>query len=338
MQKLDNLSILKKHFNKKTLKKSNNLLKYIFSLLLTAFLLVFLFKNVLTSVQLVLLKSISFQSYFLSGLFLLATFIFSGFQLRKVYDYSQVVKLSWFDTFTLPMVMNFWGYIIPIQGSFIFSTLFLKSKYKTSVPSMVGIYLSVFSISLSLGGLMGVFFYIWSQSLDIVFLLFSIFLLFNPLVLIFFSIFLQSSKVLTRLLGKYAYFLSEFIRPIIVYFKQPKLIIQTLLWDVAIVLVFALWSFWISEKYNLEIPFMALLVTGFLIKITLLFKFTPGNLGLMQLGVGGIFALMGLDYASGVFISLYQLVCLVVISFPISLLISIFNFKYFGHLFKRSGQ
>ncbi len=291
-------------------------------------LLYILFK-VLSDEQLALIKTISTQKYVISAFFILLYNTFAGLQLRNVYSQINVVKLSWYDTLTLPMVMNFWGYVIPVQGSFVYSAFYLKKKYNTSVSSMAGVYLSIMSISLSLGGLFGIVFYLSNHSTNILFLSLTTIFLFNPLLIILSSLMLSKSKIINHLLGKYSKILLDFTKPIIYYFKQPKLIVQTVILDAAAVVVFSIWSYWISETYDLQIPFLALLITAFLIKLTLLFKFTPGNLGLVQIGMGGIFSLLGLDFSSGVFISMYQLVCLVVISFPISLLLSLFSLKYF---------
>ena len=310
------------------MKLNTKYLKIIITYVITLFLLYFSINELLTVEHRKIINSISFRSYIFSGLFIFSSFIIAGVQLNNVYTHSKIVKLSTFDIFTMPMLMNFWGYIIPFQGSFVFSAIYLKSKYNVEITTMTGIYLSVMSVSLALGGGCGIVFFYCSESISLFFLIISLILFFNPFLIFFLSRILLKSKKLKSLIGGYYVWLFELLTPILLYFKNPKLLILTLLLDITLVLIFAIWSYWISIQYAMDIPFFALLITGFLLKVTLLLKITPGNLGLMQLGIGGIFSTLGLNYSDGVFISIYQLVCLVIITFPISVLISIFNIKY----------
>ena len=56
--------------------------------------------------------TLTLREHLISSIFMLIGFAFTGIQLRNVFSKSVSVKLSWFDTLTLPITQNLWGYII----------------------------------------------------------------------------------------------------------------------------------------------------------------------------------------------------------------------------------
>ncbi|MCC6447870.1 MAG: hypothetical protein IT215_04210 [Chitinophagaceae bacterium] len=64
-------------------------------------------------------------------------------------------------------------------------------------------------------------------------------------------------------------------------------------------------------------------------KLTVFFKFTPGNLGVNQFASSGIILLVGGSLADGFTLSLYQTATGVIVSFLLGSVFSIINLKYF---------
>tara|TARA_B110000483_G_C18115043_1_gene511288 strand:- start:614 stop:1042 length:429 start_codon:yes stop_codon:yes gene_type:complete len=85
------------------------------------------------------IKLLTFNEHFISSLFLFAGFITIGFQLKNVFKKSTGINLTTFDTLTLPISQNLWGYIIPFQGAFLYSLVYLKSKYRIEAKSSIAV-------------------------------------------------------------------------------------------------------------------------------------------------------------------------------------------------------
>lgn len=290
----------------------------------------FAYKYFLSEEHKALLFQIAPKNHFISGLFLVLSFLISGFELRYVYHKSSFLKLSFYDTISIPFVINVWGYIIPLQGSFLYFMGYLKAKYGFSLKNNAYIYAFIFFINLSFFSLVGLFILPFSSFFS--WAIFSILLLSFSLPLLI----ILSNSLLNKLLSK-VQLLSKPLKAIIELVsnfsslsQDPVLVANIIVFNLGITLINTLWSYWICLEFGFDIPFYILFLIGIVLKISMLFKITPGNLGVKQLANGGVFLLFGYEPSIGVFISVFQFVTLFLFSFPLGLIFSYINSKHFS--------
>ena len=114
--------------------------------ILSALLLYIGFNYLLSKEQRDLFFAIPLTTLIASVLICIPSFIMSGIELRFLYGRVSKIRLSIYDTLTLPMVINLWGVLIPFQGSFIFTSAYMHSKYKKGVGHSAKVYLLSFII------------------------------------------------------------------------------------------------------------------------------------------------------------------------------------------------
>lgn len=239
------------------------------------------------------------------------------------------IKLSVYDTITLPLVINLWGFIIPFQGSFFYTISYIFAKYKKRVSDSVKVYLVSFSISMSFAGFIGLIYFITSDIfIPKLFFIISFCLFINPL--IFFSI--------AKLSGNFKSIQSIRIKKItetterLFSFNQTdgKLILNLILLNSINVALTTLWSYWIVTCLNINLNIIQLLLISLLIKLTILVKITPGNIGLSQFASGGIALLVGGTINDGFLLSAFQYLTVIIIAITLGSLFSFINMKYFS--------
>jgi hypothetical protein len=225
-------------------------------------------------------------------------------------------------------VINLWGYLIPIQGSYIYNSIYFKAKYKISIANTTSIYLVSLSVSFILAGISGIA-YSCFVYLNIYFLLISAVSLIHPLIIfaflkIFKQIQIPQSGFIKRIMTKIETIFTDYINTLN---TKNILLLSTI--NFIDSLVFAGWSVWISKNFGFDLSFFQLLVFSFFIKLTILFKFTPGNMGINQFASSGIILLVGGTAADGFTLSLYQTAIFIITSFLIGSVFSVMNIKYF---------
>lgn len=305
------------------------ILKSVLSVLIAVILFYLAYQFLLDADLKVILFEISFINLLKSALFLIMSFIISGLELKYIYG-KNGIKLSKYDTFSIPFVINLWGVIIPLQGSFLYLITYLKTKYDTKVKDSFYLYAFIFLVSLSFFGIVGlvIFPFIDLDSIEILVIL--CFISFSPLLLILGLKILKlihfNNKLLVRLSVTLEYILSNMT----VLIKNIRTLTTIIFFNLLTTLVNTLWTYWITTLYDLDVSFSILLLVSIIMKLSMLFKITPGNLGVNQLANGGIFILFGYDASVGVFISIFQFLTLFLFSYPLGLLFTIINMKYFS--------
>jgi uncharacterized membrane protein YbhN (UPF0104 family) len=279
-------------------------------------------------------KSILFDiplfTHIKSFLFLIAAYLLSGLELQYIYNKTKKINFSLYDTISIPYVINLWGYIIPLQGSFLYFITYLKCKYKTQMKDTSYIYAFVFLVSLSFFGLLGLLFMPFTKlaTTEILIVFMGIFLF--PVLLILSNYLLKKLSVRLVIFTNIFSTIDYINTNISQLFKDYRTVIVIILFNIAITLVNTFWSYWITIEYNLNVPFSVLFLVSIIMKLSMLFKITPGNLGLNQLANGGVFLLFGYEPSVGVFISTFAYITLFLFSFPLGIVFSIINRKFFS--------
>lgn len=238
------------------------------------------------------------------------------------------VRISLYDVLTLPFVVNLWGFLLPFQGSYIYNSIYFKAKYKIAVANTTSVYLVSFSISFVVAGVLGVAYCIAVYANNFL-LLISIAAFLHPVFVYFLQLVFRrynfsNFRILNKIITKIETIIADYLRAFVI-----KNILVPGLISVVDSLAFALWSYWIAVGFGFELSFFQLLILAFFIKITLLFKFTPGNLGINQFAASGIVMLTGGLIADGFTLSLYQAAIFIITSFLIGSVFSIVNLNCF---------
>ncbi len=304
------------------------------SYLFTIVLLIVIFKIFIRQEQLELLVKIRLEAWVLFTLFVLINYSLGGLQylcMKKQYGISLEKK----DIVLLPVVMNLWNYIIPIQGSAVFFTLFLRHKYRVKVADSFSVTIFLYLVTLVFSGIFGLVFSFYYELGFSLFALISILFLLNPLLIVVGyrilrhvpdvrnHFFLAVFKFTERVVGNLTSLWLDYKNTGIIFLLY---ILRT------IVVVF--WFMLIAKELGYhEVTFFALLLLSLWRNVSLVLKFTPNNLGIMQIVSGTLFALIHFQPEQGVMISLVASASSLIVAVTVGLA---GNFYYF-HSWSREG-
>ena len=263
------------------------------------------------------------------GMFISAlSFWIQGFELSWLLKREEVaIKRT--DRLTLPFSMNVWGYLIPFQGSFLYFLSFIKSKYNVSFFSLTGAYFWLFFLGLSVDGMMGLMLLVQFQASPFLVILLlgmasSVFALhalarINPFREIQDAPSWKKKWVQRLHLGLDGF--SQFKPADYLRFTGISILLTGLT---------TLWGWHISQVFNLGIDLTGVFYATVLMRIGLLLRITPGNIGVLQLGSGAVFSALCYSASAGIFISVWQQASMLLVSIPIGLLGTWLNRDYFS--------
>jgi hypothetical protein len=275
------------------------------------------------------------MDHVISFVVLFILFALSGLQLRLALRKSEGVNLSMMDTLALPVTQSFWGHVIPVQGSFVYGATFLKAKYGANVSGTMAVYLFITVCSLVIGALFGI---VHSLFYDIRFLPLYLLLAALPLWLVVAYRILSALNPEVGLLLRIKELVGTVLGSTVTMLRAPVFVLQVVLIDVAYVALNSLWSFYLSESLNLHIPIGIFVLVSFFMKLTIVAKFTPGNMGVTQLFTGGVLSAYGYPAEAGLLVSTLQLGLLIAHSFPAAIILSLFQFKHIRTLLWGSSR
>lgn len=237
----------------------------------------------------------------------------------------------------LPYTMNLWGFIIPIQGSFIYFVALLKAKYKLSIVNMSANYLWLFALELTIDGFIGLIFILIYKKAQI---LFPVFFLMTTNLLFIFTFRFILIKIAPIPANRFAVRLSEKLNALVneIYSFSFSEYLKFGFFSFLITSTGVFWSFILTQQLNLGIDFAGLVLVAVLMRIGLLIKLTPGNIGTVQLATGGIFTLLGYSIQDGIYLSIWQQGLILFLSIPVGILGTMFDSKFLtlGHLISRT--
>jgi hypothetical protein len=304
-----------------------NILIYLFT-----FILILLVVSIfVTDEQINLLKKISNFEISVSITIALAIFSVSGFQFSYILKRTTGVGLSIIDRITFPISRNLWSYLVPFQGSFAYSLVFNKFKYKVKLIDGFSINLYIILFNFFFTGIIGLYY-----SLTLVkrpFLTFILSFLFavSPLLLILANIIIKKIKIPEKIIFKFLFLnIQKAASSISNLFKDFNFTINILILNIIHTIVTTLWFYWTVCIFKLNIDFISVILLALILKTSLIFRLTPGNIGIEQLLFGGIFFLIGYDPKTGVLISLFHKSITILLSFSVGVLFTLINLKYFS--------
>jgi len=280
--------------------KYKNILSYLFGFLALFSLFLFIdFKD------LDILYDVPVFSVFISCLFALIIYFISGLQyffIRKKFG----ISLSLIDVFLLPIVGNLWSFIIPFQGSLIFTTIFFKRKYNMDISESFSISIYLYLITLSFTGLFTLMYSIYNNFHYSWLSLFSILLILNPFLLILINFI---SKKITffniAIFKKMMFFFNTVMKSTNNLWLDFKFTILMFLLDIIKIALNIFWFYWISKSLGFDLSILSVAIMSLIMTVSIIIKFTPDNIGVAQFTTAAFMMFIGEDPNSATLLTLF---------------------------------
>lgn len=301
-----------------------NILSYLAMIVLLVIVFcVFIRKN-----EIELLCRIDFFSFVVLIGFTLVFYMVGGLQyyvLKDMYG----INLEKKDILLLPVSMNLWSFIMPLQGSAFFFMLFLKHRHKVKISDSLSITIFLYLITVFFAGLVGIIFAVIYNLTFSLFSLISLIFLLNPLFVVL------GNKIASRVPeGKI-----KFIKSVIAFSKRTagnmnsmwmnyKYVAIFLALIICRMLVSTFWYMWIVRILGYhDVPFLSLLLLALWLTVSLIVRFTPNNWGVLQLVSGLMFSLIALSPQQGVMISMVASATLTIVAFTLGVAANLYYLR-----------
>lgn len=239
------------------------------------------------------------------------------------------VKL--YDLLLIQIAMRFWGYIIPLKGGLIYSTALLRCKYGIKISEGVSMGIYNYTMSLFLTGVIGIIFAMKNGKIISCLSICSIVFIFSPIFIV-----LLSRCFCTVSMSRNSSLLK--IKECFVSVNQNINILSKKVWTtigilglnlIHTVLTIFLY-YWANIIFNLELSAISIVCLALVMKLYIVFRITPGNIGIEQLVAGAVVGIADGSVSDGIFISFFITLIITVIAFSVGALYSILNMKYFN--------
>lgn len=303
----------------------NSSLRYIFSIILVIY-TVFLLKNKdyfsllnnVTLLEIITSTLIAFIIFAISG-------CINGFLTFKQYN----TKLNLWDVLLLPLMMNFWNFIIPVKGGLIYFISFLKSKYHLRIVKGTSLAIYTQLICLSLIGFLSIIYLVYSNQIMLPVTIVALCLLFSPLLLKTFGLFINKINFKSSKISKLKEFADLIVNESNLPWNNFKTTSVILILNLLRLIYRALWFYWATITFNLNISLTSVFILTLAMELARFLRFSPGNLGIDELLAGGIFYVVGENTETGILIALYTRFSALILTFSLGLFGVLFNMKYF---------
>ncbi len=265
-----------------------------------------------------ILTSITFFSYCVAGLQI--------YYLTKVQN-GILIKLA--DVVLLPISMSLFSYIIPTNGGMLYSVFFLKKKY--NVDSSKGFSIGVVSIYISfiITGVFGVISIAVIDNVNLWVLPISVALIISPVILHFFNaLFKQFRFRKDTIWFRIQNYIDSIIKSANQMMKHRKVVMVNI---VISLLYFVLVYFsyqWMSHILDLNLSITSIFVIILITRISSLIRLLPGNLGLEEMYMAGIFKFIGQSVGVGIVFTLLLRLTTVVLFIPLGIIHFLVNLEY----------
>lgn len=278
--------------------------------------------------ELELLCKIDLLSFSVLIVFTIVFYMLGGLQyyfLKDMYG----VNLEKKDILLLPVAMNLWSFLVPIQGSSIFFMLFLKHRHNVKISDGLSITIFLYLITVFFAGLVGVIFVVLYHKVISLFSLISLIFLLNPLfIVIGYRILCLFPDFRFKFINKIFSFFKETIRSINNMWLSFKHVALFLLLIILRMIFTAFWYMWIARVLGYQnVTFLSLLLLALWLTVSLIIRITPNNWGLLQLISGFMFSLVSLSPEQGVMISLVASAFLTIVAFTVGVGANLYYLK-----------
>jgi hypothetical protein len=311
--------------------KSDNYASHIIKLVLAVVLVGIVLKLFIKPQDIDLIRQIDIIQFIMITFIGLVINSISGLQYYYILKKQVAIKLNVADVITLPVSMGLWGLVLPFQGALIYLSTFLKFKYDTKVSESIALTLFSYLVAIVTSGIIGL--YYTAFILNRVVSIFSL-IAFAGIVSPFFL--LLGNKLLglisfnkETVISNIADFITNIVKQLASLVSDKKTVFVILLLNIVHTSITVFWYYFIAQTLHLPIPFLASLLLTMVLKLSIVLKLTPGNIGIDELISGGLFSSLGVDPSWGVIITLTARASVIVLMLTAGVGASIYNSKYF---------
>lgn len=313
--------------NSEKLSKTKAVILFLLAIILFGTVAFFTFRNV----DLVeLFSSVTASDALINLLLGTAYFITFGWVMAIVFRAHYKIDYPTFDLAFLPFQMHLFTYLMPVKGGMLYQTFFMKMKHKMDLSKgfSSGIFVFIASLLLTcMAGLALSFQLEGVQELRLLLGLMSV----GLLVLTFGSRFIPERKDLTgswvsRLLG----FVQRIGAGIGDLFSDPLLFVKVFLMTAISAGLQSWWFYHTAIVLGYDVSWMGMTFATLIIRILMLVRFVPGNLGFQEIMSGAVFVAAGLTIEDGLLVAMINRLASVALAGTLGFGALYYNFRYFG--------
>jgi len=303
-----------------------NTIKY-----LVSFAILFLISKFYISNEIIeIARSLKLLDVSISIIIALVIYFVSGLQYQLLITSNSNNKFKLEDILLFPITLNLWSYVLPFQGSMVYSTLFLKERFHIKLTESFTLNIYILLVNVVLTGAVAFVFTLFTNNIHSSLGLISIVLLLFPFIIILLNkIIKKIGKVENNLLSKILIIIEQIVDNSSELWYNKKLTIYTFGLNIFHVICSIVWFWWIAQITNLNIDIYSVALLTLFLRISMLFKITPGNLGVEQIVSGLLMTLIGSNPQFGIIISLYTTLTTILIVFTIGVYANFRYMKYF---------
>ncbi len=235
------------------------------------------------------------------------------------------------DLLTLPLMMHLFTYLMPLKGGLLFQMLYSKSKYQLDLSKGFSLGITVFLISVFLTVVLGLGIALNMQPVPEV-LTSALFIL--GLGIVIFLVVLpfvpDEPKKAQGFAGRFLDFLINVRCQLAGQIKNIPLVFGLLSSTLFSIFMQSLWYWKSAHMIGVFAPFASIVLMVLFLRIFLLVRLLPGNLGIQELAIGLVFSVTGFDLDQGLIVALLIRVVSVFLTAVIGLIGLYSNLKYFN--------
>lgn len=289
-------------------------IKYLFSFFAAALIIVYLFHIIVKANKLSLINNLSINQTFVLTLISLGIFIVNGSSIYLSVKNQFHIKIDKKDILFLPATMHLWSYIIPVRGGILYFIYALKNKYQLNLISGISFGIYTILINIFLCGIIGIFIYFAAPNSHEILFILSLSIMAIPI--IFFSISalkIDHIKFKNSLLNK----------AINIYTSTASITANKTIFIIHLASyiagLFVSISFYYSAALflNIQTTILQVVLISLSQRISLIFKFTPGNMGIQEWFTSTAYTLSGGNFTDGLILSLMLRCFEMIIAFTI---------------------
>lgn len=213
------------------------------------------------------------------------------------------LRLGTSEILVLPMMMHLFLYLMPIKGGMLFQVYYSKKKYGLDLSRGFSFGVMVFINSLLLTIVLGLIL-VYAIPVDSFELKVMIWGMAAAMVTMIFGLrtLPTEQKKASRFVHRFANFMIRVGVQLNEQFSNKKLFIALSGTTLVSMLIQSLWFWKTSEVLGLQSEFLPVMLVVLILRILLLIRLLPGNLGIQELMIAAVFAAAGFRLEDGLLI------------------------------------
>jgi len=235
----------------------------------------------------------------------LAHYCMFGLLLRFGFRAQYGVVLDLTEVMTLPLMMLLFTYLLPIKGGLVFQVFYMKHRHRLDLSEGFSLGLMIFFITASLTVVLGLALTIYLQLHEGPIYYFLLALAMSLAILPSLLRIVPSHPDIRRgIAGQAVAVLSKVKRHLKDQSGNARLLFGLVASDAVLAVVQAIWYQQCARMLGLPHEFLSILLVALILRVALLLRVLPGNLGFQELVIGVVFTAAGFSIEEGLLVAL----------------------------------